>query len=95
MPGEKEVKNYTAVFFLILNTYWHRLGFFLGWGSFHCSLNFGAPFLLQFEKREWAKTLIHVKDTKPARLPIVDVGMKDIGTLRHKFKLEIGPVCYS
>jgi len=49
----------------------------------------------QHEKREWAQTIISVEDTKPARLPIVDVAIKDIGKPRQKFKLEVGPVCYS
>lgn len=49
----------------------------------------------QFEKREWAQTTISVKNTKPARLPIVDVAIKDIGSPRQMFKLEVGPVCYS
>jgi hypothetical protein len=35
-----------------------------------------------------------LKDTKPSRLPIVDVLVKDIGTVRQKFRLEIGPVCF-
>lgn len=49
----------------------------------------------QHKKREWAQTVVSVEDTKPARLPIVDVAIKDIGNARQKFKLEIGPVCYS
>jgi hypothetical protein len=49
----------------------------------------------QYKKKEWAQTVISVKNTKPARLPIVDVSMKDIGRRGEKFKLEIGPVCYS
>lgn len=49
----------------------------------------------QHEKREWAHTIISMKDTKPTRLPIVDVALRDIGNDRQKFKLEIGPVCFS
>ena len=49
----------------------------------------------QHEKREWAQTILSVEDTKPARLPIVDVAIKDIGNARQKFKLEVGQVCYS
>jgi len=29
------------------------------------------------------------------RLPIVDVNIKDFGTDRQRFKLEIGQVCFS
>lgn len=49
----------------------------------------------QDEKEEWAKTEIVVDYLKPARLPIVDVALKDIGNLRQKFRLEIGQVCFS
>jgi len=49
----------------------------------------------QFENKEWAKTIISMKNTKPTRLPIVDVLVKDIGNVRQKFKLEIGQVCFS
>jgi len=49
----------------------------------------------KYKKKEWAQTVITVKNTKPSRLPIVDVAMKDIGRRGEKFKLEIGPVCYS
>jgi len=49
----------------------------------------------QFEKKEWAFSIISMKDSKPTRLPIVDVNIKDIGTERQKFKLEIGQVCFS
>jgi len=48
----------------------------------------------QHETKEWAKTILSLKDTKPSRLPIVDVLVKDIGTVRQKFRLEIGPVCF-
>lgn len=49
----------------------------------------------QHEKREWAETVISMKDTKPARLPIVDVALRDVGNSQQKFKLQIGPVCFS
>ena len=52
-------------------------------------------FLFQHEKPEWAHTIIRMKDTKPARLPIVDVAVRDIGNPTQKFKLEIGQVCFS
>ena len=45
--------------------------------------------MFQHEKREWAKTVLSVDETKPARLPIVDVAIRDIGGPRQKFKLEI------
>jgi syndecan 1 len=48
----------------------------------------------QFENKEWAKTVISLRDTKPARLPITDVLLKDVGTIRQKFRIEIGPVCF-
>ena len=54
-----------------------------------------VPNIFQHKKKEWARTVVSVEDTKPARLPIVDVAIKDIGNPRQKFKLEIGPVCYS
>ncbi len=50
---------------------------------------------LQFERPAWAETVFSVKDTKPQRLPIVDVAVRDIGNDRKKFKVELGPVCFT
>jgi hypothetical protein len=49
----------------------------------------------QYERTEWATTVFSVKDTKPQRLPIVDVAVKDVGNTRKKFKIELGPVCFT
>ena len=50
--------------------------------------------LSQDEKPEWSRTVIRVDQDKPARLPVVDVALRDIGEPGQKFRLEIGPVCY-
>jgi len=47
------------------------------------------------QKNVWATSVFSVKDTKPQRLPIVDVNIKDMGNPRKKFKIELGPVCYT
>jgi collagen type II alpha len=49
----------------------------------------------QYERTEWATTVFSVKDTKPQRLPIVDVAVKDVGNTRKKFKIELGPLCFT
>jgi len=49
----------------------------------------------QYERPEWATTVVSVKDTKPQRLPIVDVAVRDVGNARKKFKIELGPVCFT
>ena len=53
-----------------------------------------APFL-QHENKDWAQTVFSLKDSKPTRLPIVDVALKDVGNKKQKFKIEIGDVCFS
>ena len=52
-------------------------------------------FILQNESNTWATSVFSVKDTKPQRLPIVDVAIRDLGNSRKKFKIELGPVCYT
>ena len=49
----------------------------------------------QYERPEWATTVVQVKDTKPQRLPIVDVSVRDIGNARKLFKIELGTVCFT
>lgn len=45
-------------------------------------------------KSAWAKTVFEIKTNKPTRLPIVDIMLRDIGSRRQKFKMEIGQVCF-
>ena len=52
-------------------------------------------FLLQHEKNEWSSTVLSVDDNKPARLPIVDVEVRDVGTRNQRFKIEVGQVCFA
>ena len=51
--------------------------------------------IFQHESTTWATSVFSVKDTKPQRLPIVDVAIRDMGNPRKKFKIELGPVCYT
>ena len=51
-------------------------------------------FSFQYERPEWSTSVFSVKDTKPQRLPIVDVAVRDVGNARKKFKIELGPVCF-
>jgi len=48
----------------------------------------------QHERRQWDKTVVEVAHRKPARLPVVDVELKDVGSNDQKFSLEIGEVCF-
>jgi hypothetical protein len=43
----------------------------------------------------WAKTVLNYKTDKTARLPIVDIGIRDIGDRNQAFWVEIGPACFS
>jgi len=49
----------------------------------------------RFKKSEWAKTVITYSTDRAARLPIVDVAVKDIGEKDQKFRIEIGQVCFT
>jgi hypothetical protein len=51
-------------------------------------------YLFQWKKLEWAKTLISYNTDKAARLPIVDVSVKDMGEKNQQFWVEIGRVCF-
>jgi len=44
---------------------------------------------------KWAKTVIKYVSKKPQRLPIVDVGIRDIGKPDQSASIEIGDVCFS
>jgi hypothetical protein len=35
-----------------------------------------------------------MKDSKPTRLPLVDIAVKDLGNKKQKFRIEIGQVCF-
>jgi len=48
----------------------------------------------QYKKNSWASTVFEFKTTKTVRLPITDVGLKDVGD-DQEFGLEIGNVCFS
>ena len=52
-------------------------------------------YTFQHESNTWATSVFSVKDTKPQRLPIVDVAIRDMGNARKNFKIELGPVCYT
>ncbi len=49
----------------------------------------GAP------KGQWASTKLVVDVDKPARLPVVDMELRDIGDRDQKFRLTLGPVCFA
>jgi len=49
----------------------------------------------QHKKRSWAQTVFKVQSNKPARLPIVDLKVEDIGQRGQFFKVEVGQVCFS
>lgn len=43
----------------------------------------------------WGKTVFEIKTKKTNRLPIVDIGIADIGQQDQAFKVEVGRVCFS
>lgn len=49
----------------------------------------------QYRKDKWAKTVLSYKTDKTVRLPIVDVGLRDIGEPDQAFWIDISPVCFS
>lgn len=44
---------------------------------------------------QWGQTTLRYATDSPQRLPIVDIGIRDIGKPNQKFRLEIGAVCFS
>nr|ALJ10931.1 collagens [Dolomedes sulfureus] len=49
----------------------------------------------QNRDNNWAQTIVKYSTDKPQRLPIVDVGFKDIGQRSQEFGIDLGPVCFS
>ena len=49
----------------------------------------------QGDASSWGRTVLTVDQDKPARLPVVDVAMRDVGDAGQKFRLELGPVCFA
>lgn len=43
----------------------------------------------------WGKTVFEIKTKKTNRLPIMDIGITDIGDDNQSFKVELGRVCFS
>lgn len=43
----------------------------------------------------WGKTVFEIKTKKTNRLPIVDIGIADIGQQDQAFRVEVGRVCFS
>lgn len=43
----------------------------------------------------WDSTTVIYRTDKPMRLPITDIGLRDVGKPDQSFKIEVGPVCYS
>lgn len=44
---------------------------------------------------EWSQTTISYTTDKAARLPIVDIAVRDVGEANQQFWVELGPVCYT
>lgn len=59
---------------------------FLSKASKHC---------FQHKKSSWAKTIVEYSTDKPARLPLLDVAVRDLGRPNQMFKVELGLVCFS
>lgn len=60
----------------------------LGFGRF-----IGGMF--QYRKDSWAKSILEFNTDKPSRLPIMDIGVRDVGKPDQSFWVEIGAVCFS
>lgn len=52
-------------------------------------------FFFKVKDGSWGKTVFEVKTKKTNRLPIVDVGIADIGQQDQAFRVEVGRVCFS
>lgn len=52
-------------------------------------------FFKKVKDGSWGKTVFEVKTKKTNRLPIVDVGIADIGQQDQAFRVEVGRVCFS
>lgn len=48
----------------------------------------------QNKSADWAKTVFSIEVDKPQRLPIVDMGLRDIGESDQTFKIEVGKACF-
>lgn len=64
------------------------------WFIFH-NVVFLFFVFLKVKDGSWGKTVFEVKTKKTNRLPIVDVGIADIGQQDQAFRVEVGRVCFS
>lgn len=55
----------------------------------------GYFFSFQNKNDMWGKTVFEIKTKKTNRLPIMDIGITDIGDDNQSFKVELGRVCFS
>lgn len=44
---------------------------------------------------QWGETVVEVNTKKTDRLPIIDIGITDVGKSNQEFKIEVGPVCFT
>lgn len=56
---------------------------------------FYVIFLYQIKDGTWRKTVIDVRTSNTARLPIRDIAVFDVGDDEAKFGIDIGTVCFA
>lgn len=54
-----------------------------------------VSFLSQYRQNKWTRTVFEITTDQPKRLPIIDIGPKDIGNDGQEFGLELGPACFT
>lgn len=50
---------------------------------------------MQAKRQDWARTVITYTTDKALRLPITDIGLRDIGEPDQSFWIQMGPVCFT
>lgn len=48
----------------------------------------------QARSNTWSKTEISYTTDRANRLPIIDVAVRDVGTVGQEFAIEVGAVCF-
>lgn len=49
----------------------------------------------QHKSSNWARTIVEYQTDKPARLPLLDVAVRDVGRPQQMFRVELGLACFS
>lgn len=91
------VSFYSRIFYKVYTYCTYTLTHGSARGFIFHNVSFVCFFIIKKKVKDgsWGKTVFEIKTKKTNRLPIVDIGIADIGQQDQAFKVEVGRVCFS